>query len=103
MPSDVLTYDAPSSDDAETPDAEPDAPEEAALLNARSVEPEIVTCDACPVLCRIRPGKTGACDRYGNIDGTLARMDPLTLAIRAPELVRFAGDDWTGNPIAPWE
>jgi hypothetical protein len=52
------------------------------------------------VLCRIRPGKTGACDRYGNTEGTLTRMDPLTLAARAPELVRFAGDDWTGNPIA---
>jgi len=37
-----------------------DAPEEAALLTAKTVEPGIVTCDACPVLCRIRPGKTGA-------------------------------------------
>jgi hypothetical protein len=76
-----------------------DAPEEAALLNARAVEAGIVTCDACPVLCRIRPGKTGACDRYGNIDGALTRMDPFTLAARSPELVRFAGDDWAGNPI----
>jgi 6-hydroxynicotinate reductase len=77
-----------------------DAPEEAALLDAKTVEPGIVTCDACPVLCRIRPGKTGACDRYGNIEGTLTRMDPLTLVTRLPELVRFAGDDWSGNPIA---
>ena len=23
----------------------------------------IVRCDACPVLCRIRPGRAGACDR----------------------------------------
>ena len=60
----------------------------------------IVTCDACPVLCRIRPGMTGACDRYGNIDGTLTRMDPLTLAVRHPEQVAFAGADWAGNPIA---
>jgi 6-hydroxynicotinate reductase len=77
-----------------------DAPDEAALLNAKTVEPGIVTCDACPVLCRIRPGKTGACDRYGNIDGMLTRMDPLTIVIRSPDLVRFAGDDWSGNPIA---
>jgi hypothetical protein len=70
-----------------------DAPEEAALLGAKTVEPGIVTCDACPVLCRIRPGKTGACDRYGNVEGTLTRMDPLTLVARSPELVRFAGDD----------
>ncbi len=62
-------------------------------------EPDIVTCDACPVLCRIRPGRTGACDRYGNVDGMLTRMDPFTLAARTPDLVRFAGDDWSGNPI----
>ena len=43
----------------------------------------IVTCDACPVLCRIRPGKTGACDRYGNVDGKLMRSDPVVLAQRA--------------------
>ena len=77
-----------------------DAPEEAALVNAKSVEPGIVTCDACPVLCRIRPGKTGACDRYGNVEGLLTRTDPFTVAVRSPELVRFAGDDWSGNPIA---
>ena len=52
-----------------------DAPEGAAVeLAGRSV-PGIVTCDACPVLCRIREGKTGACDRYGNVEGRLARMD----------------------------
>jgi hypothetical protein len=40
----------------------------------------LVVCDACPVLCRIRPGRTGACDRYGNVDGHLTRMDPMVLA-----------------------
>ena len=25
----------------------------------------IVRCDACPVLCRIRPGRAGACGRSG--------------------------------------
>jgi hypothetical protein len=60
---------------------------------------DIVTCDACPVLCRIRPGKTGACDRYANLDGVLARTDPLTLLARSPEIVRFAGEDWSGNPL----
>jgi hypothetical protein len=75
-------------------------PDDTALAAAAVAEPGIVTCDACPVLCRIRAGKTGACDRYGNVEGRLARMDPLTVLTRAPELVRFAGDDWTGNPIA---
>ena len=37
----------------------------------------VITCDACPVLCRIREGKTGACNRYGNFDGKLTRTDPL--------------------------
>lgn len=37
----------------------------------------VITCDACPVLCRIREGKTGACSRYGNFDGKLTRTDPL--------------------------
>ena len=60
---------------------------------------DIVTCDACPVLCRIRLDKTGACDRYGNVDGRLTRTEPLTVIARHPEMVRFAGEDWTGNPI----
>ena len=82
-----------------TTHAATDAPEEAALNTAKQADPGIVTCDACPVLCRIRPGKTGACDRYGNIAGRLARMDPLTVIASRPELVRVAGADWSGNPI----
>jgi hypothetical protein len=88
-----------------TTHAGPAGPDDAALAVASVAEPGIVTCDACPVLCRIRAGKTGACDRYGNVDGRLTRMDPLTVLTRTPELVRFAGPDgkggdWTGNPIA---
>ena len=60
----------------------------------------IVTCDACPVLCRIRPGKTGACDRYGNVDGALRRLEPAVVLERALEkdgrLVPFAGGEWNG-------
>ena len=40
----------------------------------------LIRCDACPVLCRIRPGRTGACDRYGNEGGKLVRTDALVLA-----------------------
>lgn len=60
---------------------------------------DIVTCDACPVLCRIRPGKTGACDRYGNVDGVLTRMDPMVLASRGADLVPFLERDWDGDPV----
>ena len=83
-----------------TTHADPAAPDEAALEHAKRAEPGIVTCDACPVLCRIRPGNTGACDRYGNVEGVLTRMDPLTVLARNPEAVAFAGADWSGNPIA---
>jgi hypothetical protein len=55
------------------------APTETALLEAATKAADIVTCDACPVLCRIRLGKTGACDRYANENGRLTRTDPLVL------------------------
>jgi 6-hydroxynicotinate reductase len=38
-----------------------------------------VRCDACPVLCNISEGRTGACDRWGNVDGALTRVDPMIL------------------------
>jgi hypothetical protein len=42
-----------------------------------------VCCDACPVLCHIGEGRTGACDRWGNVNGALTRVDPMLLAQRA--------------------
>jgi 6-hydroxynicotinate reductase len=45
----------------------------------------IVRCDACPVLCRIRPGRAGACSRYANDDGRLVRTDPVVLLALAVE------------------
>jgi 6-hydroxynicotinate reductase len=41
-----------------------------------------VPCDACPVLCHISEGRTGACDRWGNVNGVLTRVDPILLAQR---------------------
>lgn len=70
-------------------------------------EAQLVTCDACPVLCRIRPGRTGACDRYGNVDGTLRRMDPFVVTQKVAErdgaMVAFAEGEWDGSlvPNAP--
>lgn len=54
----------------------------AAKLGAAEGE-GIVRCDACPVLCRIRPGRHGACARYANEDGLLVRTDPILLMHRA--------------------
>jgi hypothetical protein len=63
----------------------------------------IIRCDACPVLCRIRPGKSGACDRYANADGRLVRTDPVVLLERTQaaggRLVPFAEREWDGNPV----
>ena len=30
-----------------------------------------IICNACPVLCQISEGRTGACDRWGNFNGKL--------------------------------
>jgi hypothetical protein len=57
-----------------------------------------VECNACPVLCQITEGRTGACDRYGNVSGVLTRVDPVVLMRRivrqggalAGEVVPFA-------------
>ena len=60
----------------------------------------IVRCDACPVLCRIRPGRPGACDRYANEGGKLVRVDPLVLLAK-PDLPRVAfvegSSSWSGE------
>jgi hypothetical protein len=38
-----------------------------------------IRCDACPVMCFIKPGMAGACDRYANHAGELVRVDPHVL------------------------
>ena len=54
-----------------------------------------IECNACPVLCQITAGRSGACDRYANIDGTLVRVDPVILLKKTiesdGELVPFSG------------
>jgi 6-hydroxynicotinate reductase len=53
---------------------------------------DTIRCDACPVLCRIRPGKSGACDRYANENGKLVRLDPLVILERSQNAVPFLGN-----------
>jgi len=54
-----------------------------------------VLCDACPILCNIRPGQLGACARYGNTEGRLTRTDAAVLSARVRDaggqMVPFAG------------
>ena len=83
--------------------------EEFPVVGTAAPEFGIVICDACPVLCRIRTGRTGACDRYGNVDGRLTRMDPLVVERRVIEqggkMVAFlarqtgSGPDWDGTLV----
>jgi hypothetical protein len=63
-----------------------------------------IQCDACPVLCQISPGRTGACDRWGNFNGKLTRVDPVVLfqkvSARAGVVTGFLENkDWDGGPI----
>src|SRR5580692_6133567 len=66
---------------------------------------DTIRCDACPVLCYIKRGQTGACDRYGNADGQLVRVDPHILLDRAKSqgapLVPFLEreGEWDGNLV----
>ena len=60
-----------------------------------------IRCDACPVMCYIAPGRSGACDRYANEDGELVRVDPLTVIEQADALVPFAGRSWDGGVLRP--
>ena len=64
-----------------------------------------VRCDACPVMCIIKPGAAGACDRYANAEGVLIRTDPHVLLERAiggggavkPFL--SSADEWDGEIV----
>ena len=75
-----------------------------AVPNRRLSENKI-ECNACPVLCQISEGRTGACDRWGNFGGVLTRVDPVVLFRKVSQaagaVTGFLGDqEWDGN-IAP--
>ncbi len=66
---------------------------------------EKIRCDACPVMCYIADGRSGACDRYGNKNGRIVRLDPLVILEHAAEegrpAVPFAtdADNWNGGLV----
>lgn len=70
----------------------------------RDPKPEKIRCDACPVMCFIADGKSGACDRYANHAGELVRLDPLTVIQSGAKAVAFLdqgnnAQDWDGDVI----
>src|SRR6201984_471092 len=78
-------------------------PPEMAMPNELPVD--TIRCDACPVLCYIKRGHAGACDRYANHEGQLVRVDPHIVLDRAKTqgtpLVPFLDRDreWDGNLV----
>lgn len=61
-----------------------------------------IRCDACPVMCIVKDGQAGACDRYANHAGKLVRVDPHILLNRTLDqggsVVPFAaGKEWDGK------
>ncbi|MEP3847780.1 MAG: 6-hydroxynicotinate reductase [Paracoccaceae bacterium] len=69
-----------------------------------AAKPAKIRCDACPVMCFIAEGKSGACDRYANHNGDLVRLDPLTIVETTQhKLVPFLHDgkaeDWDGDIV----
>lgn len=70
-----------------------------------STQGDKIRCDACPVMCYIKPGALGACDRYGNRDGELYRVDPHVVLERRLEdggtVVPFGLGtlDWGGDIV----
>jgi hypothetical protein len=63
-----------------------------------------IRCDACPVMCYIKPGAAGACDRYANHNGELVRVDPHIVlewtVSHGGRVVPFqAGGDWDGKIV----
>ena len=65
-------------------------PEEA-LFSEDAAIPGAVTCEACPIRCRIKEGYSGACQRFMNRDGSLER----TVSLKTYEEVKhLVGPDW---------
>ena len=68
---------------------------DSAILPRETTPPpsDKIRCDACPVMCYIAQGRTGACDRYANINGEIIRSDPLTV---------FDARLASGGPVTPF-
>ncbi|PKN65219.1 MAG: 6-hydroxynicotinate reductase [Deltaproteobacteria bacterium HGW-Deltaproteobacteria-15] len=51
--------------------------EQSALMRDAAASTDAITCESCPINCRIREGNIGACQRYRNDSGRLVRITPL--------------------------
>jgi hypothetical protein len=74
------------------------------MLTDATAAADKIRCDACPVMCYIKPGAAGACDRYANHNGELVRVDPHIVleqtVSHGGRLVPFqAVGDWDGTIV----
>jgi hypothetical protein len=79
------------------PGFEPQVLERAKPRSERMASDKI-ECNACPVLCQITAGRSGACDRYANVDGTLVRVDPVVLLKKTLDSADSAVVPFSGRP-----
>ncbi len=61
-----------------------------AILPAAEPKERGVRCISCPISCYIQPDKTGACQRFVNLDGELVRNIPLR---RYEDVKEIVGED----------
>jgi hypothetical protein len=73
---------------------------EKARPRSERMHSEKIECNACPVLCQISDGRTGACDRYANQGGTLVRVDPVLLLRRTLDGAEPVVVPFTARPAA---
>ncbi len=76
------------------------------MTDTSSAVADKIRCDACPVMCYIKPGAAGACDRYANHNGELVRVDPHIILERTVShggrLVPVPGERRLGRQDRPW-
>ncbi|MDI6761808.1 MAG: 4Fe-4S binding protein [Thermodesulfobacteriota bacterium] len=58
-----------------------------------------VKCPSCPIFCTIRPGNTGACQRFVNQDGSLIRNIPLQRYEDVKEIVGEVHEEVIRRPL----
>ena len=61
-----------------------------AITPAEEPEEGGVRCTSCPIMCTIKAGRTGACQRFVNLDGELVRNIPLQ---RYEDVKEIVGED----------
>jgi len=70
-----------------------------AIAPAAELKEGGVRCTSCPISCYIQPGKTGACQRFVNLDGELVRDLPLQRYEDVKEIVGEYHEDAIRKPL----